>query len=99
MGSNGVRVVATLVAQAGKVEELGELLRGLIEPTHAEAGCRRYELWQNEADDTEFRFIEEWDSEEALAAHLQTPHLTAGLGRLPELLAGDLDLRKYRLLG
>ncbi len=99
MESNGVRVVATLVARAGKVEELSSMLRGLIEPTNAEAGCRRYELWQNKADEHEFRFIEEWDSEDALAAHLETPHITSGLGRLPELLTGDLDLRKYRLLG
>lgn len=99
MESNEVRVVATLVAQAGKVEELSSVLRGLIEPTNAEAGCRRYELWQNEADEHEFRFIEEWDSEEALAAHLQSPHLMGARGRLPDLLAGDLDLRKYRLLG
>ena len=99
MGSDGVRVVATLVAREGKAAELGAMLRGLVEPTNAEEGCRRYELWHNEADENEFRFIEEWDSEEALAAHFETPHITAGLGRLPELLAGELDVRKYRLLG
>lgn len=99
MESGGVRVVATLVAQPGKAEELGSVLRELIEPSNAEHGCRRYELWQNEADEHEFRFIEEWNSEEALAAHFETPHLTTGLSRLPDLLAGELDLRKYKLLG
>ena len=98
MRSTGVRVVATLVAKPGKAAELSSVLQRLIEPTRAEAGCRRYELWQNEADEHEFRFIEEWDSDEALAAHLQTPHITSGRERLPELLAGDLDLCKYRLL-
>ena len=98
MGSDGVRVVATLIAKAGKAEELGSVLRELIAPTNAEVGCRCYELWQNEADEHEFRFIEEWDSEEALAQHLATPHIAEGRSRMPDLMAGDLDLCKYRLL-
>jgi quinol monooxygenase YgiN len=98
MPSAGVRVVATLIAQDGKAEGLASLLRGLIQPTHAEPGCRRYELWQNEADPNEFRFVEEWESPEALEAHFRTPHIKDALGKLPDLVIGELDLRKYRVV-
>lgn len=98
MTSNTVRVIATLVAQEGKAEDLSSLLRKLIAPTRAEPGCRHYELWQNESNPNEFCFVEEWASPEALDAHFETPHIKNALSRLPELLAGDLDLRKYRLV-
>lgn len=98
MPSNTVRVIATLIAQEGKADELASLLRDLISPTHAEPGCRRYELWQNEADSNEFRFVEEWESPAALDAHFETPHIKSALSQFPELMAGDLDLRKYQLV-
>jgi quinol monooxygenase YgiN len=98
MSSNTVRVVATLIAQEGKAEQLGDLLRGLIAPTRQESGCRRYELWQNEANASEFRFVEEWESPEALAAHFETAHIKSALSRLRGLMAGELDLRKYLLV-
>jgi quinol monooxygenase YgiN len=98
MSSNTVRVIATLIAREGKADELASCLRNLILPTRAEPGCRRYELWQNEADSNEFRFVEEWESSAALDAHFETPHIQNALSQLPELMAGELDLRKYQLL-
>jgi quinol monooxygenase YgiN len=63
--------------------------------TRAETGCRRYRFYADlEKADTFFLF-EEWDSEEALAAHFQTPHMTEFQAKLPGLLAGPLDIRKY----
>jgi len=63
MRDQAVRVVARVVARPGKEDELRTLLRGLIEPTHAEPGCVTYELLQNTADPTDFTFVEEWSSE------------------------------------
>ncbi len=93
------RVVARLRAQAGKQEELKSVLIALVEPTLAEAGCLRYELWRSRDDPTEFTFIEEWVSDEALAAHGQTDHISSGRARMRELLAEPLDLRLYDLVG
>ncbi len=98
MSSETVRLIATMIARPGKAGELEALLVGLIEPTHAEAGCRQYDLWRNNDNPDEFRFIEEWDSVAALDAHLETPHLQHALVRLPDLLTQELDLQKYALI-
>lgn len=98
MPSSTVRVIATVIARDGKADQLASLLRSLIKPTREERGCKRYELWQNETNSNEFRFVEEWESPQALDAHFATSHIKDALGKLPDLIAGELDLRKYRLV-
>lgn len=98
MSSKSVRVIATVVAKEGKSEDLANLLRSLINPTRAEPGCHRYELWRNRDNSNEFRFVEEWASPEALDTHFGTPHIKNALSRLPEVIVGELDLRKYHLI-
>ncbi len=94
-----LRVVAHFRAQEGKGAELGELLESLIEPTRAEPGNIGYELLANLDDERNFTFIEEYQDGDALDAHFKTSHIEAALARLPELLAEELDLRTYRLVG
>jgi len=96
---NTVRVIARLIAKPGKEAELRTLAAGLIAPTRKEAGCIRYELLVNEADPAELTFVEEWRDGDALNAHLATPHLQHAASRCPELLLGELDLRRYKLVG
>ncbi len=93
-----VRVVARIPAKLEKVDELQALLLGLIEPTREEEGCIQYDLWHNQKDPTDFTFVEQWTSAEALDAHLKTPHLERALGRFPDLLDGEADIRTYDLL-
>lgn len=99
MESKVTRVVARLRALSGKQEELESVLDELVEPTRAETGCLHYELWRNREDPTEFTFIEEWASDEALAAHGQTDHIRNGRARMRKLLAEPLDLRLFDLVG
>ncbi len=99
MLDSGLRVVARIVARPGKIEELGALLRGLIEPTRKEPGCVTYELLQNKTDPTDFTFVEEWRSEADLDAHLQSAHLRHARSKLPELAAADPDIRRYTVVG
>lgn len=94
-----IRVVAHITAKPEKIEELKEMLLGLIAPTRVEAGCSRYELHQNNADPTDFAFIEEWESDAALDAHLSAPHLQAAFPRVPELCSAAPDIRRYTLVG
>lgn len=94
-----LRVVAHLRAQEGKGAEIQEVLKGLIEPTRAEPGNISYELLASLDDDRNFTFVEEYQDSDALDAHFKTPHVEAALARLPDLLAEELDLRTYRLVG
>ncbi len=69
-----IQVVATIYAKPGSESLVEDILRELIAPTRAEAGCVKYELFCNSANPSEFVFIEEWISREALDAHIKTTH-------------------------
>ncbi|MCS6805681.1 MAG: putative quinol monooxygenase [Acidobacteriota bacterium] len=99
MPKHTLRVVARIIARPDKVEELRSLLMGLIEPTRKEPGCIAYELLQNKADETDFTFVEEWEDDAALDAHLASPHVREALSKAPALLAAEPDIRRYNVVG
>ena len=70
----------------------------LVEPTRRESGCIQYELLQNQEDPTDFVFVEEWESEVRLNAHLDSPHINGVGAKLDGLLKAEPDIRLYRLL-
>jgi quinol monooxygenase YgiN len=94
-----LHVIAMLRAKAGREDELRELALGLLAPTRAEAGCLRYELVEDPEDPANFTFVETWESETHLEAHLETPHLIHARQRYEELLEGQLELRKGLEIG
>ena len=98
MTNKTIRVVARLIALPGKVEALKAVLLELIEPTRQEAGCIKYELLQNDSDPTDFTFVEEWASHEALDTHLVSDHLKTAAAKLEGLVAAQADIRRYNLL-
>ena len=93
-----LRVVARVVALPDQVEALKELLTSLVEPTREEPGCLWYELLQNQQDPTDFTFVEEWENQEFLNAHLASEHLKNAMNQLPGLVAGEPDIRCYDLI-
>ena len=99
MTETTLRVIARFRAQPGRESDLEQVLVGLIEPTREESGCIVYELLENLEDPREFTFVEEWESESALEAHFSTDHIASAVKVFPELLAQELDLRKYHLVG
>lgn len=97
MPQGTVHVIAIFVAAAGKEEELESVLRKLPPPTRQEAGCIRYDLARSlKGDQTEFVFIEEWESEETLDAHGQMPYIVGLRERLPGLVASPPRVVRYR---
>ena len=98
MSKPTLRVVAQLVAFPNKVEELKSLLLSIIEPTRKEAGCIKYELLQNQAEPTDFTFIEEWESTALLDTHLGSTHIQAAVLKLEGLAVSPPDIRRYQLL-
>lgn len=93
-----IRVVAHITARPETVDETRDLLLSLIEPTRAESGCVTYELMQNTTDPTDFTFVEEWTSDAALDAHLETEHLKRVAAMGADLFAAPPDIRRYTLL-
>jgi quinol monooxygenase YgiN len=96
MNKETLRVVALIRARSGEETKLEGVLSALIEPTRREPGCLFYELYRRTGDPTDFVFVEEWESDAALDAHMETPHVRAALAKVPELLAQPPDIRRYR---
>jgi quinol monooxygenase YgiN len=87
-----------MVANPDSVDRVRSILLGLVGPTRAEPGCITYELLQNRHDPTDFTFVEEWEGDAALDAHLSTEHIKDALSKLPGLLAAEPDIRRYSVV-
>ncbi|WP_321477095.1 putative quinol monooxygenase [uncultured Paludibaculum sp.] len=96
MSEPQLTLVAELIAQPGKEDQVRQELLSLIEPTRAEPGNVDYFLHESVEKPGHFLFYENWISEQALAEHAQTPYLQR-LGTLtPLMLAGEPRLFKLR---
>lgn len=98
MPQNTLRVVARIIAQPDNIDEVRSCLSDLIEPTRKEPGCISYELLQNKSDPSDFTFVEEWESDDAVDAHLKTDHLQNAVSRVTGLITTAPDIRKYSLV-
>jgi quinol monooxygenase YgiN len=81
-------VIAHMRAKPGKEQELYDALEALVEPTTKEPGYVNYDMHQGLQDPALFYFYENWESGEALDAHLNAPHLQQFAARLDDLLEG-----------
>jgi len=86
-----VRVIARLVARAGKEDQLRVLLRGMLSPTRAEPGCKLYELYESDSRGR-FYFYELWESKTALDRHAATPHFKHLEEAARELVEGSFEV-------
>jgi quinol monooxygenase YgiN len=101
MPRNTVHVIATFFAEIGKEEGMERALLEMLEPTRREPGCLRYDLLRSLKGEhyTEFVFVEEWESEEALDAHGRTVHFL-GLRDKIQGFTGSLPrVIRYRQVG
>ncbi|MBF2084892.1 putative quinol monooxygenase [Thermoleptolyngbya sp. C42_A2020_037] len=90
-----LHVVARIVAQAGCEAGLRSVLLDLVNQTRQEAGCIRYDLFQNPARLVEFVTIEEWQDEAAIATHLAGNAVQSALARSASLLAIAPEIVSY----
>ncbi|MBK0380587.1 putative quinol monooxygenase [Mucilaginibacter segetis] len=49
-------------------------LKKLVEASVKEPGCVAYELYQYKDDPVNYVIKEEWNNEDSLSAHMETPH-------------------------
>lgn len=65
--------------------------------SQAEAGCRAYAFYSDLEDPNLFIVFEEWESEAALQAHFQTPHMAEFNALIPQLIAGPPAINRYEV--
>lgn len=70
-----VVAVASLVASAGRGEELVEAFRDAIVGAHGEEGCEKYALHRDKTNPDHLIMIEVYRSQDDLDAHGKQPYL------------------------
>lgn len=93
-------VVGSLKAKPGKEDATRDVLAKLVSPTHGESGCILYAFHQGVDDKDRFAFVERWESQELLEAHLGSDHIAAALSTADadDLLAEPPDIIVYGAL-
>lgn len=90
-----ISVFAVMTAKEGKKQQVLEIARSNLTNVRAEKGCHAYRLVEDVQDNLHFQkklgvdsfaFIEEWESIEALEAHLATPHMQDYAEKTSDLL-------------
>ncbi len=98
MSQQTVKVVAHLTAKEDKAQELEDVLKAVIPGTRKEKGCISYELFVSTSNPAQLTFIEEWDDNDCLGAHLASPDFEKLAASLADLLAAAPDIRVYSLV-
>jgi quinol monooxygenase YgiN len=84
-----IKVTANNYVKAECVEEYLAISKELVEKTNAnDAGCIRYELCRNVNDPLHFIMLEEWETQEALDAHMKSAHFTGLIPKMDGLTSG-----------
>ncbi len=91
-----------MIAVAGRVpikpEQRDKALEAtikMVQATQREAGCLQYHFYSDLEDPNIFHVFEEWETPEALDAHLKTQHMADFMAALPETLAGEPKIMRY----
>ena len=94
-----IGVVAKLSIQDGKQGEFEEVAKDLMAKVKAnEPGCTTYQLYKAKDSDTDYIFMEQYASQEALTAHGQTEYFKAAGPKLGPCLAGAPDIKYYEIV-
>lgn len=93
-----LRFVATIPVLADHVDAVRAALEAVVPPTREEPGCIAYELFESASTPGVFVTIEEWVDQDALTAHMSSPHLAAALGVVTAGLDGAPGMHPLRQL-
>ncbi|MBF4162769.1 putative quinol monooxygenase [Nocardioides acrostichi] len=87
-----LKVIATIPVKAEEVERLRGVFTTLVAATREEEGCLAYDLFESAAAPGTFVTIEEWTGQEALDAHMQSPHIATAFAEAGDAFAGEVGI-------
>jgi quinol monooxygenase YgiN len=94
-----IKVVAKQSVKAGKLEEFLPIAKQLVEETNKkDAGCIKYEMYQDLSDPLIVTVIEEWESDAALDAHMKSAHFQGLIPNIGALCEKPAEMNLYKLL-
>ena len=91
-------LIAFIRAKKGMGDELGRRLWTLVEPARAEPGNINYDLHRSNDDPDVWVLYEKWKEASDLNGHFSLPYMKEFLAALPEVLEGQMDLRRCAMV-
>ncbi len=91
-------VTAKFTVKEENINKFLKLSEPLIAETRKEAGCIRYELFQDIQNSQIITFIEEWKDAEALKDHENSSHFKSIVPKLSELQLEEIQVNMYKKL-
>jgi quinol monooxygenase YgiN len=88
---------AALPIRPEKRDEALDAAETIVEHSNQEDGVIDYRATIDIQDGNRIRFIEQYEDESALEAHLGSDHYTEFEEQLPDLLAGEPDLVQFEV--
>ncbi|MBY9068484.1 antibiotic biosynthesis monooxygenase [Hyphomonas sp. WL0036] len=94
-----IGVVAKLKIQDGKQTEFEQVAKDLMAKVKAnEPGCLTYQLYKAKGSSTDYIFMEQYASADALKSHGQTEYFKAAGPKLGAVLAGAPEIQYYDIV-
>lgn len=91
------RIIAVVTLKQGSAEQFRPLIAPLVAASGNDRGNRAYGCTQDALNPNVFVFQEEWESDEALEAHMAAPHFKKFGAETESLLAAPMALYKLML--
>jgi len=87
------------VESQAEVEKARAAIVTMMEASNAEAGCILYAFSQDLADPCLIRIFEKWESQEALTAHFDAPHMAMFMGAMADANIVSMETKLYDASG
>jgi len=92
-------VAGKITIGEGQADKVADAAATMMTETMKEEGCHDYVFSIDVSDSTSVRIFERWESDEALAAHFQTPHMAEFNKALGAVDVKGLDVKIYDISG
>ena len=90
-------ITGNFIVKADKREELLQLAQSMLAPSRAEEGCNSYKLYEDSSKKNSFLFFEEWQAQEAIEQHFQTPHFQEFMQKFSEMVEGKPTIKIHEI--
>ncbi|TKG93976.1 antibiotic biosynthesis monooxygenase [Puteibacter caeruleilacunae] len=81
----------------GRKEDFLKEFNAITETVRQENGCIEYEIYQKDEQSNILFIFEKWESQEALDAHLATPHMKAFFEKVTPWFDNENDMSVYEV--
>lgn len=90
-------IIGVLSINPNSSEKLQELLKPLLEASRSDSGCISYECKPDALNKDTYLFLETWQDDASLDAHMKTKHFKTFVEAVDSILEAPLELHKILL--